>query len=176
MTQSPENRALTDKFMLRLPDGMRDRIKTVAEANNRSMNAEIVATLEEKYPEPQPESYLIARLQHLIDMFDKGVTSEKYSPEQRERLLPLIKDMILEVIEKMTKDELKRVRAEFSFPGELYFFEDWPPQGWRSGGSDAGYGGDGTGDGYGDGGGAYGDSDGNGDGMGGSANNEPRKD
>jgi hypothetical protein len=40
-----------DKFVLRLPDGMRDRIKHVAENNNRSMNAEIVATLKEKYPE-----------------------------------------------------------------------------------------------------------------------------
>lgn len=45
MTQNPENRTLTDKFMLRLPDGMRDRIKAAAEANNRSMNAEIVARL-----------------------------------------------------------------------------------------------------------------------------------
>lgn len=31
---------------------MRDRIKAVAEDNNRSMNAEIVAALEEKYPAP----------------------------------------------------------------------------------------------------------------------------
>jgi len=45
-----EKRTLSDKFMLRLPDGMRDRIKLAADANNRSMNAEIVATLEEKYP------------------------------------------------------------------------------------------------------------------------------
>lgn len=41
---------LLDQFVLRLPDGMRDRIKRAAEINNRSMNAEIVATLEEKYP------------------------------------------------------------------------------------------------------------------------------
>jgi hypothetical protein len=47
-----ESRTLSDKFMLRLPDGMRDRIKAAAEANNRSMNSEIVATLEEAYPEP----------------------------------------------------------------------------------------------------------------------------
>lgn len=45
-----QNRTLQDKFMLRLPDGMRDRIKQAAERNNRSMNAEIVATLEDKYP------------------------------------------------------------------------------------------------------------------------------
>jgi len=33
-----------------MPDGMRDRVKDAAARNNRSMNAEIVATLEEKYP------------------------------------------------------------------------------------------------------------------------------
>ncbi len=42
----------SDKFMLRLPTGMRDRIKSVAESNGRSMNAEIVAALDEKYPAP----------------------------------------------------------------------------------------------------------------------------
>ncbi|AYF00464.1 Arc family DNA-binding protein [Paracoccus yeei] len=53
-----------DQFMLRLPDGMRDRIKVAAERNNRSMNAEIVASLEEKYPAPTPEEehfYEVAR-------------------------------------------------------------------------------------------------------------------
>lgn len=35
-----------DRYMLRLPDGMRDRIKAAAEENNRSMNAEIVARLD----------------------------------------------------------------------------------------------------------------------------------
>lgn len=34
-----------DKFVLRLPDGMRDRLKAEAEANKRSMNAEILARL-----------------------------------------------------------------------------------------------------------------------------------
>lgn len=37
----------SDKFMLRLPDGMRDRIKAAADANNRSMNAEIILALEQ---------------------------------------------------------------------------------------------------------------------------------
>lgn len=36
----------SDQFPLRLPDGMRDRIKERAEANGRSMNAEIVSLLE----------------------------------------------------------------------------------------------------------------------------------
>ncbi|MES2844861.1 MAG: Arc family DNA-binding protein [Pseudomonadota bacterium] len=42
----------SDQFALRLPDGMRERIKRAADVNGRSMNAEIVATLEVKYPSP----------------------------------------------------------------------------------------------------------------------------
>jgi muconolactone delta-isomerase len=34
-----------DRFMVRLPDGMRDRLKEAAKANNRTMNAEVVARL-----------------------------------------------------------------------------------------------------------------------------------
>jgi hypothetical protein len=37
----------SDKFMLRLPDGMRERIAQEARANNRSMNAEMVARLQD---------------------------------------------------------------------------------------------------------------------------------
>ena len=37
---------------MRLPDGLRDRIRLAAEANHRSMNAEVVALLEENYPAP----------------------------------------------------------------------------------------------------------------------------
>lgn len=51
MSTIPTNRE-SDRFMLRLPDGMRDRIKHAAEFNNRSMNAEIVATLEKAFPPP----------------------------------------------------------------------------------------------------------------------------
>lgn len=35
-----------DQFPLRMPDGMRDRIKAAADANGRSMNSEIIAQLE----------------------------------------------------------------------------------------------------------------------------------
>jgi len=44
-----------DKFVVRLPSGLRERIKELADRNSRSMNAEIVAVLEEKYPIPKPE-------------------------------------------------------------------------------------------------------------------------
>lgn len=38
-----------DRIMVRLPDGMRDRLKEAANANNRSMNAEVVARLERTF-------------------------------------------------------------------------------------------------------------------------------
>lgn len=38
-----------DKIMVRLPDGMRDRLSDAAKANNRSVNAEVVVRLEESF-------------------------------------------------------------------------------------------------------------------------------
>lgn len=38
---------LADKYVLRMPDGMRDKITKLAKANGRSMNAEIVLILQE---------------------------------------------------------------------------------------------------------------------------------
>lgn len=55
-----------DQYMLRLPDGMRDRIKAAAEVNNRSMNAEIVATLEKAYP--APITFDEEHFRHLVEM------------------------------------------------------------------------------------------------------------
>lgn len=69
MTKPPSKQL--DQFVLRLPDGMRDRIKAAAEANNRSMNAEIVARLErtldlEETPRLAPSAFQAARDQLLI--------------------------------------------------------------------------------------------------------------
>lgn len=80
MTQAPENRTLSDKFMLRLPDGMRDRIKDAAAANNRSMNAEIVATLEEKYPAETLDDALAAAID-LMKVAIAGYEAIPNSPE-----------------------------------------------------------------------------------------------
>ena len=41
----------SDKIMLRVPDGMRDRIAACAKVNNRTMNAEIVARLQSSFDE-----------------------------------------------------------------------------------------------------------------------------
>lgn len=38
-----------DQYIARFPDGMRDRLKTEAVRNNRSLNAEIIARLEASF-------------------------------------------------------------------------------------------------------------------------------
>lgn len=42
-----------DQFLLRLPDGMRDKLGTAARANNRTMTAEIISRLENSFPNEQ---------------------------------------------------------------------------------------------------------------------------
>ncbi|ESZ37373.1 Arc family DNA-binding protein [Mesorhizobium sp. L2C067A000] len=95
-----------DKYVLRLPDGMRDRIKKSAEANKRSMNAEIVQALEEVFP-PEPDVIDVLDQVHraieaanyargmpyrtqLIDALDKlserltsGLEFDQYAPKTR---------------------------------------------------------------------------------------------
>ncbi len=44
-----ENRSNSDQYLLRFPPGMREHLKATAEKNNRSMNAEIVARLEDSF-------------------------------------------------------------------------------------------------------------------------------
>lgn len=65
-----QNRTLQDKFMLRLPDGMRERIRVSAERNNRSMNAEILATLEEKYPSPVEYDFQAFKKKWLVPIYE----------------------------------------------------------------------------------------------------------
>lgn len=72
----------SDKFMLRLPDGMRDRIRDAAEANSRSMNAEIVARLEASLADREPDIILmgrsmVAELEHLIERASDNIQKTK---------------------------------------------------------------------------------------------------
>lgn len=57
-----------DKFMLRLPKGMRERIKAAADRNGRSMNAELVAVLEQYYPPEPTLDEIVDRVHSAIDL------------------------------------------------------------------------------------------------------------
>ncbi len=51
MAQQSESRDL-DQYIVRMPDGMRERIRLAAKARHQSMNAAIVAVLEAAFPPP----------------------------------------------------------------------------------------------------------------------------
>jgi hypothetical protein len=57
----PHRRALTtdksDKFLLRLPDGMRDQISLEAQKHGRTMNAEVVARLGQSFDRTHSDAY-----------------------------------------------------------------------------------------------------------------------
>lgn len=50
------NSRTADKFVVRMPDGLRERIAEVARDNHRSMNSEILDRLERSLTEPVAES------------------------------------------------------------------------------------------------------------------------
>ena len=76
-----------DKFVVRLPDGMRERVKAAAELNKRSMNAEIVATLEEAYP-PVSDDPRMVELHKLMTKY--LYNRENFSDDEEFRMNTLI--------------------------------------------------------------------------------------
>lgn len=87
-----------DKFIVRLPDGMRDRIKAAADANNRSMNSEIVATLEQKYPAPISLKEEFMRLGNAI--------IDRLPPEQAKRALGELQSIL-----RIADEQLRSMEA-----------------------------------------------------------------
>lgn len=63
-------------FGVRMPADLKSRVAASAAANNRSMNAEIVATLQEKYPEPTVDD-VKAALTALLARLDKASTLDE---------------------------------------------------------------------------------------------------
>ena len=76
------------KFMLRLPDGMRDSISTAATTNNRSMNAEIVARLELSFDERKIDGHiaeLSAVLKAVLPQLERVAKLEDVDPPKKRR-------------------------------------------------------------------------------------------
>lgn len=98
-----ENRKFSDKIALRLPDGMRDRIAALAERNNRSTNAEIVA-----------------RLERSLDLEGDAAGIPR---SNLEREVETLRDQIrVEAMERQRLEE-RLVRLENAGPADLYNIE-----------------------------------------------------
>lgn len=76
--QKPPSRT-AEQFVVRFPDGMRDRIAEAAKANNRSMNAEIVARLEQTFISAAYDS------------------DGRFTADMREKMKQALSDLIIEI-------------------------------------------------------------------------------
>ncbi|MER8396026.1 Arc family DNA-binding protein [Mesorhizobium sp. M0220] len=92
---------LVDKFVLRMPDGMRERIAIEAHRNGRSMNAEIIEVLDREFPVAPSLEEIFEQVDFLINMYKKDADDL------------IRRDMLsmLSVI-KIKFDELRKNRSE----------------------------------------------------------------
>lgn len=123
-----ENRTYPDQYLLRMPSGLRDRIKIAAFENGRSMNSEIISVLEEKYP-PSHErgerliaSLFYALLNHShVDLEEviQGIAentdaiTEKETREMLNTFLFSFEKTEKETGEKLSAEDISNILSEF---------------------------------------------------------------
>lgn len=76
-----------DQFVVRLPDGMRDRIAQEAKSNNRSMNAEIVARLEESLDAPDREAEKTFETEAVMNAFRDTIADIARNDNERDEIV-----------------------------------------------------------------------------------------
>lgn len=98
MSDKPKSQT-QDKFIARLPDGMRDRIAVAAEVAGRSMNAEIVHRLQRSFDEQGPSGLkrelAITELSEHAKVVAKYWAMEKRTPAQNELLAEAMRDLAM---------------------------------------------------------------------------------
>lgn len=97
-------------FGLRMQPELKARVEEAARANNRSLNAEIVQILEEKFPEPLD---LAQRLNHIVNLFSalrKVAGHEDAINSLTELLLDTIEGIASGRVESVDIDTQNRVK------------------------------------------------------------------
>lgn len=80
---------VAERFQIRLPDGLRDRIKEAADRNGRSMNSEIVSVLEREYPAPR------ATLEDVLLFYEDLVKiADTRNPKEHAAVLEMLREDI----------------------------------------------------------------------------------
>ena len=97
--QSAQNQ---DKFIVRLPTGLRDRIRLAAETNHRSMNAEVVALLEENYPAPAPDQVTEPAARIMLWLAARIRRRDPKSGSVRERQATMYEGIANDIITRMS--------------------------------------------------------------------------
>jgi len=97
-----------DKFMLRMPNGLRDTIKEAAENNGRSMNSEIVRRLENSLLNREPSS-----LDQIATSFDVGLMKRSLTLKDDDR------EKLVKAYLEAKEAEIKRIREFIDLANEL---------------------------------------------------------
>lgn len=115
MTKRPKIQP-QDKYVLRLPDGLRDRIKAYADRRGTSMNYEIVRVLERQWPEQWP---FAERLQYLSECM--AILSAGRSDPRVDDLVRAFKETVEGVVsgrvtgvESETREAVQKMWETFS--------------------------------------------------------------
>jgi hypothetical protein len=128
-----------DKFMLRLPDGMRDRIKAKADRAGMSMNEAIVYTLERWFPEPVSIEKKIDELAEMVAILKgddtykavDGLIAEVHDTLQKLSsgkigALPDFKETVRDRYERWQEEENERQRDLYENPFDDDLYPDDP--------------------------------------------------
>lgn len=123
----------SDQFMVRLPEGMRDRIAASADHNGRSMNAEIVARLENSFasnvdPKALSDAFAIAEdMRARVEQHGKYLEEvEKQLAEDRKRFGAQIREKRAELANQVwerrarAREELERKEERIRDMRERY--------------------------------------------------------
>jgi len=102
-----------ERFQVRLPAGLRDRIKAYAEKHGRSMNTEIVRVLENEFPPPWSVEDRIEQLLGLLNVM-KGSASNEAVGKFVDEVDETIRGIITGRIRGFTEDQKKHVARIFA--------------------------------------------------------------
>ncbi|MGU3399178.1 Arc family DNA-binding protein [Brucellaceae bacterium D45D] len=104
-----------DKYVLRLPDGLRDRIKAYADREGTSMNYEIVRVLEREWPEQWPLGKRLEELADALTLLSAGRTDprvQKFITDFEETVTGIITGRVTDVAPE-TRDSVEELWQDY---------------------------------------------------------------
>lgn len=113
---------VAEQFVVRFPDGMRGRIAEAAKANNRSMNAEIVARLERSFTAGEEieelafeSAFEATGLKREVERLGK-LLEERESKARQSPTADEIADKVAERLPAMILEKLKQAAPDYAKP------------------------------------------------------------
>ncbi|WP_158606028.1 Arc family DNA-binding protein [Sinorhizobium meliloti] len=102
---------LAERFQVRLPAGLRDRIKAYAERHGRSMNTEIVRVLEREFPPPWTIAGRVGELIDMLRTLKAGGATEENVEHLAEELRETIEGMMSGRVQGVDEVMRERIRS-----------------------------------------------------------------